>query len=139
MMLGFGHGLLFLLPLLFLAKFFWIVILALFIGAMIRRFSFRHAQRYAYTYGAPSAQPSALDILRQRYARGEIDAVTFEQMREQLESSSPRGYYGIHPDDNSYPRETRSGYRDTFSSPISLEQRDARMAKRARNPSEPKD
>ncbi|HEX6556214.1 MAG TPA: SHOCT domain-containing protein [Ktedonobacteraceae bacterium] len=83
--------------------------------------------------------PSALEILRRRYAAGEIDAVTFEQMREQLEASSPRGYYGIHPDDDSYPRETRSGYRDTFSSPISLEQRDARMAKRKRYPSEPKD
>src|SRR5437667_5253024 len=88
MMLGFGYGLLFLLPLLFLAKFFWIVILALFIGVMIRRFSFRHAQRYAYTYGTPSAQPSALDILRQRYARGEIDAVTFDQMRERLEATT---------------------------------------------------
>jgi len=88
MMLGFGHGLLFLLPLLFLAKFFWIVILALFIGVMIRRFSFRHAHKYAYHYGTPSAQPSALDILRQRYARGEIDAVTFDQMRERLEASS---------------------------------------------------
>jgi putative membrane protein len=83
-----GFGLLFLLPLLFLAKFFWIVILALFIGFMIRRFSFRHAHRYAFQYGTPTAQPSALDILHQRYARGEIDAVTFEQMRERLEASS---------------------------------------------------
>ena len=88
MMLGFGHGLLFLLPLLFLAKFFWIVILALLIGVMIRRFSLRQAHRYAYTYGTPSAQPSALDILRQRYARGEIDAVTFDQMRERLEATT---------------------------------------------------
>ena len=83
-----GFGLLFLLPLLFVAKFFWIVILALLIGVMIRRFSFRHAYRYAYQYGTPSAQSSALDILSQRYARGEIDAVTFDQMRERLEASS---------------------------------------------------
>jgi putative membrane protein len=83
-----GFGLLFLLPLLFVAKFFWIVILALLIGFMIRRFSWRHAYRYAYQYGTPSAQSSALDILRQRYARGEIDAVTFDQMRERLEASS---------------------------------------------------
>ena len=30
---------------------------------------------------------SALEILRQRYAAGEIDAATFEQMRERLEAS----------------------------------------------------
>jgi len=28
-----------------------------------------------------------MEILRQRYARGEIDATTFDQMRERLESS----------------------------------------------------
>jgi putative membrane protein len=32
-------------------------------------------------------QPPALEILRQRYARGEIDADTFEQMRERIEAS----------------------------------------------------
>jgi putative membrane protein len=87
-----GFGLLFLLPFLFLAKFFWIVLLLLFIGLLIRRFSFRHAHRYAYMYGTPystpTAQSSALDILHQRYARGEIDAVTYDQMRERLEASS---------------------------------------------------
>ena len=84
-----GFGLLFLLPLLFVAKFFWIVIPALLIAFMIRRFSYRHSYRYAYQYGTPTtAQPSALDILRQRYARGEIDAVTFDQMRERLEASN---------------------------------------------------
>jgi putative membrane protein len=31
--------------------------------------------------------PSALEILQQRYARGEIDYATFEQMRERLQAS----------------------------------------------------
>jgi len=32
-------------------------------------------------------EPDALEILRRRYARGEIDGTTFDQMRERLESS----------------------------------------------------
>ncbi|HLZ58119.1 MAG TPA: SHOCT domain-containing protein [Ktedonosporobacter sp.] len=88
---GFGHGLWLLLPLLLLGKFFWFVILALLIGGLIRRFAFRGRSMpfyHGYYYrGMPSAQPTALDILRQRYARGEIDAVTFDQMRERLEGS----------------------------------------------------
>jgi hypothetical protein len=32
-------------------------------------------------------QPSSLEILRQRYARGEIDTATFEQQSERLEAS----------------------------------------------------
>jgi len=87
MIWGFGHGLWFLLPLLFLGRFFWIVILALLIGAVIRRFSFRYRQTPFYQPGMPPVQPSAIEILRQRYARGEIDATTFDQMRERLEAS----------------------------------------------------
>jgi uncharacterized membrane protein len=34
-----------------------------------------------------SFESDALEILRRRYARGEIDATTFDQMRERLESS----------------------------------------------------
>jgi len=36
--------------------------------------------------------PSALEILQQRYARGEIDTTTFEQMRERLEASTARDH-----------------------------------------------
>jgi uncharacterized membrane protein len=35
----------------------------------------------------PPNQPSALEVLRQRYARGEIDATTFENMRERLQAA----------------------------------------------------
>ncbi len=40
-----------------------------------------------YRRNEPPA-PSALEILRQRYALGEIDAITYEQMRERLETPS---------------------------------------------------
>ena len=87
MMWGFGHGLWFLLPLFFLGKFFWIIVLALLIGYAIRRFGYRYRHAPFYHYGVPPTPPSALEILRQRYARGEIDAVTFDQMRERIQAS----------------------------------------------------
>ena len=37
--------------------------------------------------GNGSFELDAMEILRRRYARGEIDGTTFEQMRERLESS----------------------------------------------------
>src|SRR6266699_7199708 len=36
-----------------------------------------------------SSGPSALEILQQRYARGEIDEATYERMRERLQASTP--------------------------------------------------
>ncbi len=88
------HGLWLLLPLFLLGKFFWIVILALLIGALVRGFSRRNRRMgfYGptpfYNPGTPPTRASAMEILRQRYARGEIDATTYEQMRERLESSN---------------------------------------------------
>ena len=92
MFLGF-HSL-WLMPLLLVSRLFWLVLLALLICALVRRFSSRNRpmpfDRHEPFYhpGVPPVQPSAMEILRQRFARGEIDAATFEQMRERLESSS---------------------------------------------------
>ena len=94
MVLGFGLGLWFLLPFLFLGHFFWFILLALLIVSLVRGFSYRRwrTPAYPYRFGFPPkqyfGQPSALDILRMRYARGEIDAATYEQMRERLEGTN---------------------------------------------------
>lgn len=60
----------------------------------------------AILYGAP-AEPSALEILRRRYAAGEIDAVTFEQMWERLEASYRPGEMDIPPVRMYHPLEIR--------------------------------
>ena len=94
--LRYGYGLWFLLPvllvLLFFGRFFWIVIPVLFIGlCLLPRFGFRNrwmpASQYAHHHDTPPTQPSASDMLDQRYARGEIDAATYEQMRERLSNA----------------------------------------------------
>jgi putative membrane protein len=94
MMWGFGHGLGLFLPFLILGKIFWIVFLALLIWGLIRWLNTRSRHMHIlpfYTHGMPPVQPSAMEILRQRYARGEIDTATFENMRERLEHSGGPG------------------------------------------------
>jgi putative membrane protein len=103
MIMGFVHGPGLLLPFLFLGRFFWLILLGLLIWGLIRLFSRRGRHYYmpprynpvppTYTPGTPPSpsQSSAMEILRQRYARGEIDAATFENMRERLENSSNPG------------------------------------------------
>jgi putative membrane protein len=79
---GFGWGGMLLMlvgTLLFLA------LLAILIWAMLRFASRNTTPVLPYGNREPVG-PSALEILRQRYARGEIDAATYEQMRERLES-----------------------------------------------------
>lgn len=59
----------------------WIALLVVLAWALIR-----WLERKAPGSGPSTpTSPSALEILRQRYARGEIDTATFEQMRERLQ------------------------------------------------------
>ena len=59
----------------------WIAVLVVLVWAFVR-----WLERKAPASGPSTpASPSALEILRQRYARGEIDTATFEQMRERLQ------------------------------------------------------
>ena len=73
--------------------FFWFILLALAISLPVRRFAFGRGRWYGpyRGHGGPwgaGPGPSAMEILCQRYARGEIDAATFDQMRERLENAS---------------------------------------------------
>ena len=63
--------------------------------------------------GMKSTDASALEILRRRYAAGEIDTVTFEQMRERLMASYQQESHGMPHDDIGYQEENWTGYRNT--------------------------
>lgn len=62
----------------------WIAILVVLVWALIRWFERRGQPSGTSTTGSQSA----LDILNQRYARGEIDNATFEQMRERIQGTA---------------------------------------------------
>jgi putative membrane protein len=76
-----GLGLWPLLPL------FWIGIVALCCWGMFHWFVWRGRRGPVYTSADTPYEPDGMEILRRRYARGEIDATTFDQMRERLEST----------------------------------------------------
>lgn len=72
----------------------WLVFLVCVVGGVVRlvKFAGRRGPFYGGPGMPPPMQPSAIEILCQRYARGEIDATTFDQMRERLESTSRPRY-----------------------------------------------
>ncbi len=82
---GFGWGWL----MMSLGTVLWIALLVVLVWALIRWLSSKASTTTPMTMHMPPSGPSAEEILRQRYARGEIDAATFEQMRERLAASNP--------------------------------------------------
>lgn len=85
---GFGWGWL----LMSLGTIFWIAVLVVLVWALIRWLTTRTSTPVPPPWSGVQSGPTALEILRQRYARGEIDTATFEQMRERLEASDTRSY-----------------------------------------------
>lgn len=71
--------------LMLLSMLLWVAVIALVVWALIRWLMVRVPGTRTPLSGPGG--PSALEILRQRYARGEIDTTTFERMRERLEGS----------------------------------------------------
>ncbi len=87
-------------------------------------------------FGMTPDYPSALEILRQRYAAGEIDTYTFEYMRERLEASYRQENNGRPLHDYRYQKENWTGYGSTYISPASYGQGKVRMAEQEQYTSE---
>ena len=89
--LGYEHALSPGIPLSALNTVLWIALLALLAWTLWRWISPYILPMLEDMFDTPPADTPALEILRQRYAAGEIDAATFEQMRERLEASYRSG------------------------------------------------
>lgn len=74
-----------------LSTLFWIAMLAGVAWIAMRWLLTSRQFKLIDLFGGVHENPPPLEILRQRYAAGEIDAVTFEQMREHLEASYRQG------------------------------------------------
>jgi uncharacterized membrane protein len=80
---------------------FSIALLVVLVWALMRWFNGRAVPPAERTPMMPPSGPSALEILKLRYTRGEIDDATYERMRERLQASRPTG-----PPPSSPPGET---------------------------------
>ena len=85
---GFGWGWL----MMSLGTILWIAVLVVLVWALIRWLNTRTSTPVPPPSSGVQSGPTALEILQQRYARGEIDTATFEQMRERLEASGTPSY-----------------------------------------------
>jgi len=70
-----------------LAILFWIALMIGLAWAILSLLTPAIRPMLSDIFGAKSTNISALEILRRRYAAGEIDTATFEQMRERLVAS----------------------------------------------------
>jgi putative membrane protein len=66
---------------------FWTLLLGLVIWLLVRWITRQSTAGSSPFVGTPPNPPSALEILRQRYARGEIDEATYTKMRGFLEET----------------------------------------------------
>ena len=85
---GFGGGWL----MMSLGTILWIALLVVLVWALIRWLNTRTSTPVPPPLSGVQSGPTALEILQQRYARGEIDTATFEQMRERIEASETSSY-----------------------------------------------
>jgi putative membrane protein len=73
-----------------LSSLFWLVLVAVAVWALVHFLSQRPNSSARHNATDLSSGPSAEEILRQRYARGEIDADTFHRMRAELKGTAER-------------------------------------------------
>ena len=119
---------------------FWVALLIGLIWALMRLIMPSIRPMMKDIFGITSTDNSALEILRRRYASGEIDAVTFEQMRERLIASYHQESNGQPLDDYSYLDEKWTvGYRNIYTPPASYGRGEMRMAEQEQSTSEKPD
>jgi putative membrane protein len=69
---------------------FWLALVGIAVWALVRLVGHQTRTGSRSQQDELSSGSSAEEILRRRYARGEIDEATFERMREQLATSRSR-------------------------------------------------
>jgi|GEM_PF-4997419 len=89
----------------FLPALFALAGLLLLVWILFRWLSPHLRPRMAGLFVPAPVEPPAFERLRQRYAAGEIDAVTFEQMWERLQASYQPGGHAPPPHAQSRPPE----------------------------------
>ena len=66
----------------------WVVLLGLVLWGVMRLLARRPGASSAHVWRIQSDEPSALEILNRRYARGELDTEDYEEMRARIERTA---------------------------------------------------